>query len=67
MSEARLLEDLQYAANLGAKLEISKEEFLRAVRDGVRDAMPQLYEERIYEIIGEAVSAGIKEYLSKRR
>jgi len=42
---------------------INKADFLEAVRKGVIGAIPPLNRDRLYEVIGEAVKEGVKEYL----
>ena len=60
----QLIEALREYASLPG---ISKADVLQAVRDGVKEAMPKLNRERLYEVISEAIENGVRGYLKERK
>ena len=40
---------------------------LQGIREGVKHTMPTLNEERIYEVIGQAITESVREFLNKRK
>jgi len=43
----------------------TKEEFLEAVRLGIRDAIPRLHEDQLYKVVGQAVESGVRKFLKR--